>query len=191
MAIVSSFFKEVRDQHEENGDKNEAKDSSNHSDDALLQAVIKYFEKGCASEGTHWPEFIRIILKSKRYSFAPLSRAIEGLCDEKLAGCQPETYQTRLSYDEKLTIFETLVDGLHDLDDFKSFLNQRIEERTSFNKQKMDLYAEIKGLEAQKLELQKEHQENNVFANSEALLEQIEDLKKKLESASRVDSKRI
>jgi len=52
-----------------------------------------------------------------------------------------------------LTIFETLVDGLHDLDDFKSFLNQRIEERTSFNKQKMDLYAEIKGLEAQKLEL--------------------------------------
>jgi hypothetical protein len=63
-----------------------------------------------------------------------------------------------------------LVDGLHDLDDFKSFLNQRIEERTSFNKQKMDLYAEIKALEAQKLELQKENQENNVFANSEAIL---------------------
>ena len=87
MAIVSCFFKEVRDQHEESGDRNEAKDSSNHSDDALLQAVIKYFEKGCASEATHWPEFIRIILKSKRYSFAPLSRAIESLCDDKLAGC--------------------------------------------------------------------------------------------------------
>lgn len=90
-----------------------------------------------------------------------------------------------------MTIFETLVDGLHDLDDFKSFLNQRIEERTSFNKQKMDLYAEIKSFEAQKLDLHKEHQETNVFANSEALLAQIEELKKKLESASRVDSKRI
>ena len=70
-------------------------------------------------------------------------------------------------------------------------MNQRIEERTSFNKQKMDLYAEIKTFEQQKIELQREHQETNVFANSEALLAQIEDLKKKLESASRVDSKRI
>lgn len=55
----------------------------------------------------------------------------------------------------------------------------------------MDIYAEIKVLEAQKLEIQKEQQENNVFANSESILAQIDDLKKKLESASRVDSKRI
>ena len=123
MAIVSSFFNEIRDQHEENGDKNEAKDQSNHTNDALLQAVIKYFEKGCSSEATHWPEFIRIILRSKRYSFAPLPRAIETLCDDKLAGCVPENYSTRLSYEEKLNLFETLVDGLHDLDDFKAFLN--------------------------------------------------------------------
>jgi len=46
-------------------------------------------------------------------------------------------------------------------------------------------------LEAQKLELQKENQENNVFANSEALMVQIDDLKKRLETASRVDSKRL
>jgi hypothetical protein len=42
---------------------------------------------------------------------------------------------------------ETLVDGLHDLDEFKDFLNQRVEERSSFNKQKMDIYSEIKQLE--------------------------------------------
>jgi hypothetical protein len=76
MAAVQTFFKEVRDQHEENGDKNEGKDSSEHSNDSLLQAVLKYFEKGCASEAFHWPEFIRIILKSKRFSFSPLSPLI-------------------------------------------------------------------------------------------------------------------
>jgi hypothetical protein len=27
-----------------------------------------------------------------------------------------------------------LVDGLHDLNDFKTFLNQRLEERSSYNK---------------------------------------------------------
>jgi len=62
-------------------------------------------------------------MKSKRFSFTPLSQKLEGICDEKLAGCQPENYSTRLTYDEKISLLETLVDGLHDLDDFKSFLN--------------------------------------------------------------------
>lgn len=53
-------------------------------------------------------------------------------------------------------MLEALVDGLHDLEGFKSFLNQRVEERSSFNKQKMELYVEIKNLEAQKVELIKE-----------------------------------
>jgi len=49
-----------------------------------------------------------------------------------------------LSYDEKSELLEALIDGIHDLDDFRSFLNQRVEEKSSFNKQKMDIYAEIK-----------------------------------------------
>lgn len=49
-----------------------------------------------------------------------------------------------LTYDEKVELLEMLIDGLHDLDDFRSFLNQRVEERSSYNKQKMDIYAEIK-----------------------------------------------
>jgi len=37
-----------------------------------------------------------------------------------------------------------MVDSVHDLDDFRSFLNARLEEKSSYNKQKIDIYAEIK-----------------------------------------------
>lgn len=123
IAAVQSFFKDIRDSLEENKDKADAKDFTDHSNDVLLQAVLKYFDKGSSSEASHWPELIRIILKSKSFSFLPLSGLLETLCDEKLAGCLPETYPSRLTYDEKLTLLETLVDGLHTLEDFKSFLN--------------------------------------------------------------------
>lgn len=96
-------------------------------------------------------------MKSKRYSFAPLSPSMQRICDEKLANCVPETFAKILDFNEKLELLETLVDGLHDLDDFRAYLNQRIEERSSFNKQKMDIYAEIKTLETQKQELQREN----------------------------------
>lgn len=46
---------------------------------------------------------------------------------------------------------------MHDLDEFRSFLNSRLEEKSSYNKQKMDIYVEIKQLENQKSELIKEH----------------------------------
>lgn len=39
-----------------------------------------------------------------------------------------------LSYEDKLDILETLIDGIHDLDEFRGFLNKRIEEKSSYNK---------------------------------------------------------
>jgi len=64
----------------------------------------------------------------------PLSKKMAIICDEKLANCHSESITTVLTYDEKLEVFETLIDGLHDLNEFKTFLNQRIEERSGFNK---------------------------------------------------------
>jgi hypothetical protein len=61
-----------------------------------------------------------------------------------LAKSTPKTYGNILTYDEKLDILELLVDGLHDLDEFRTFLNLRVEEKSSYNKQKIDIYAEIK-----------------------------------------------
>lgn len=65
----------------------------------------------------------------------------------KLSACRPETYNSLLTYDEKVELLSFLVDCVHDIDDFRSFLNTRIEEKSAYNKQKMDIYAEIKQLE--------------------------------------------
>ena len=66
---------------------------------------------------------------------------------EKLSGCRPEMYNSAFSYDEKVELLTFLVDSIHDLDSFRNFLNVRLEEKSVFNKQKMDAYAEIKVLE--------------------------------------------
>ena len=63
---------------------------------------------------------------------------------DKLSGCRPETYATKLTYDDKVELLAFLIDSVHDLDEFRQFLNQRLEEKSSYNKQKMDIYVEIK-----------------------------------------------
>ena len=128
-----------------------------------MKASIKYFDK----YDVLWPEMIRIILKSKKFDFHPLEEKVRLICDSKLANCTPETYSAILTLDEKLEILEMIVDGLHDLDEFRNFLNVRLEEKSSYNKQKLEIYAEIKALEVEKAELIKEHAQNNFFNNSE------------------------
>jgi hypothetical protein len=83
------------------------------------------------------------------------------IIDEKLSSCVPETYSSILTYNEKLEVLEAIVDGLHDLNNFKEFLNQRMEEKSAYNKQKMDIYAEIKVIDGQRQEFIKEHQAQN------------------------------
>ena len=132
-----------------------------------------------------------MIFKSKRFTIHPVTASVEAICDTKLSSCLPDTYSTSLTYNEKLEVLETLVDGIHDLVSFKAFLNQRLEERSSYNKQKMDIYVEIKGFESRKQELIKENQESNILSNSEQIMNKIEDLRKQLDQANRVESKRI
>ena len=99
---------------------------------------------------------------------------------DKLSECRVENYNTLFSYDEKVELLSFLVDCIHDLDDFRTFLNSRIEEKSSYNKQKMDIYAEIKQLENQKQELIKDHAQSNYVNNSEQILNEIDQLKTKL-----------
>ena len=136
MSLVECFFKEIREQVEERkkaATAGEAKDIDEDIEDELLLSVIKYFEVG-SGEKEHWPELVRIILKSKRFSFTPLSEDMTKICDERLATTLPETFTTSITSDQKLNLLETLIDGIHDLDGYKDFLNQRIEERSSYNK---------------------------------------------------------
>lgn len=96
--------------------------------------MIEEIRKNIDKPDILWPELIRLILKSsKKFDFYPLDDSVSAIC-EKLYSCTPETYSSLLSYDEKSELLEALIDGIHDLDDFRLFLNQRVEEKSSFNK---------------------------------------------------------
>lgn len=43
-----------------------------------------------------------------------------------------------------------MIDGIHDLQGFKDLLTQRVEEKTEYNKEKMEIYQSIKLLEQEK-----------------------------------------
>jgi hypothetical protein len=115
----------------------------NEDEDQLILTLKRYFEK----PDQVWPEYLRIILTSRKaFSFQPLDRTMMGIC-EKLAECTPMNYSTWLTYNDKLELLQTLIDGVHDLNEFRSFLNARLEEKSGYNKQKIEVYAEIKVLE--------------------------------------------
>jgi hypothetical protein len=49
-----------------------------------------------------------------------------------------------------------LIDTIHDLNEFRSFLTKRNEQKSGYNKEKMDVYAQIKELELKQAEVLKE-----------------------------------
>ena len=62
-----------------------------------------------------------------------------------------------------------LIDTIHDLNDFKSFLNTRNEQKSVFNKDKMDVYQQIKALEVQYAEKKREEENEEAVKNREIL----------------------
>ena len=104
---------------------------------------------------------------------------------------KPETFSINLTYDEKLELLSFLIDMIHDQDEFRSFLNKRIDDKAVYNKQKLDIHLEIKSLENSKQEIIKEHAQTDYANNNEERLKEIEELKTKLANATRTESRRI
>ena len=57
---------------------------------------------------------------------------------------------------EKLILLTVLIDTVHDLNEFREFLTARNETKSAYNKEKMDVYAQIKQLEIEHIEIIKE-----------------------------------
>lgn len=77
---------------------------------------------------------------------------------KKLVNLEPNRFSSVFTYGEKLTLLTVLIDTIHDLNDFRSFMNTRNEQKSAFNKDKMDVYQQIKLLEAQYAEKKKEEE---------------------------------
>ena len=82
-----------------------------------------------------------------------------------------------------------LIDGIHDTDTFRKSLNDRVEEKSSFNKEKIEIYQIIRQLEQEQQELVKKHAESDFVSNEETINKELEELYQKLKVASRVQSR--
>ena len=109
----------------------------------------------------------------------------------KLSGMKQCDYVTRLSYNEKVTLLTVLIDNIHDSNEFRAFLNNRVEAKSVFNKEKMEIYGEIKSLEAAQAEFVKSHTEAENAVMQEEIDKELEQLKVQLKESSRTESKKI
>ena len=54
-----------------------------------------------------------------------------------LTGLNTKDFNCTFNYEEKIALLTSLIDGIHELQEFRNILNQRIEERTQYNKEKL------------------------------------------------------
>ena len=60
---------------------------------------------------------------------------------KKLSGIKPANFTENLSYSEKVTLLTVLIDSIHETNEFRLYLNKRVEDKSAFNKEKMEIYA--------------------------------------------------
>ena len=112
-------------------------------------------------------------------------KEIEG----KLIGLKPSDVTTKLSYEDKVTLLTVMIDVIHETNEFRMFLNKRVEDKSAFNKEKMDIYQQIRDLENQQAEFIKASAEDESTDTQEQMQQKLEQLKEKLSTATRVEAK--
>lgn len=112
--------------------------------------MLQSLQKLITDKETMWPELCRLILIHRveevsdeqpnfEEAFGQYASSIKSII-ERLSGLQANDYCTQFSYSEKVVLLQTMIDGIHDLQGFKDLLTQRVEEKTEYNKEKMEIY---------------------------------------------------
>ena len=189
-ALIEAFLRDMFPEDGRNGVGPAAVSSSGEKQNQVLAAVSKLIQ----DKAKLWPEIARLVLNFRRgedaAAFGP-SEEVMGEVLQKLAGMKPGDYISRLTYPEKLTLLTVLIDNVHDSNEFRAFLNGRLDAKSVYNKEKMEVYAEIKNLETQQQELVKAHAESDQAANEEQTNKELEELRAQLAAATRTESRRI
>ena len=189
-ALVEAFLRDMLPEDGRHGAGPAAVSSSGEKQNQVLAAVSKLIQ----DKGKLWPEIARLVLNFRKSAdpaaFGP-SEEVMGAVLAKLAGLRPGDYISRLTYQEKITLLTVLIDNIHDANEFRAFLNGRIDAKSVFNKEKMEVYAEIKALETAQQELVKAHAEAGQAVNEEETAKELEDLRAQLGAATRTESRRI
>ena len=107
----------------------------------------------------------------------------------KLVGIKASEFTTKFKYLEKVTLMTVLIDCLHETNDFRMFLNKRVEDKSAFNKEKMDVYQQIRDLENKQQEFVKKYAEYENNKTNEQMETELEELRTNLAQASRIEAK--
>lgn len=124
------------------------------------ELILITLDKICEEKEALWPELCRLVLLQRledslvdsdeepdyEETFGPGGPVMKSIM-ERLQGLKPQDYNTEFTYDEKILLLTCLIDGVHDLKAFVSILQQRVEEKTLYNREKMEIYQAIKVLE--------------------------------------------
>ena len=100
-------------------------------------------------------------------------------------------YLETFNYEERVTLLTVLIDNIHDTNEFRMFLNKRIENKAVFNKEKMDYYMQIRELESKQAEMNRTMQENNEAEKQEQIAKELVELRASISTASRTETKEI
>ena len=113
--------------------------SSGETQNQILASINKLIE----DKQMLWPEIVRLILIYAKNEdpnvFGPFEEQVTQIC-AKLAGGRPHTYNNQLTYQEKVTLLTVLVDCIHQTNEFRLFLNKRNDDKSTYNREKMELY---------------------------------------------------
>lgn len=110
---------------------------------------------------------------------------------KRLSGLKPSEFVSEFNYNEKVCLLQSLVDGIHDLRSFVSILSQRVEEKTAFNKEKMEIFQSIKTLEQEQMELVKKQMEPEYLEWFKKLEDEHDELEKVVANANRADARKM
>ncbi len=109
----------------------------------------------------------------------------------KLIGIKSNEFTTKFTYQEKVTLMTVLIDCLHETNDFRMFLNKRVDDKSTFNREKMDVYQQIRDLEGQQQEFMKKYAEDENNKTQEQMQSELEELRVNLSQASRIEAKHL
>ena len=68
-----------------------------------------------------------------------------------------------------MTLFTVLIDCIHETNEFRLFLNKRVEDKSTHNKEKMEVYQQIRDLETKQQEFIKQEAEQESTQTQEQM----------------------
>ena len=68
-----------------------------------------------------------------------------------------------------MTLFTVLIDCIHETNEFRLFLNKRVEDKSTHNKEKMEVYQQIRDLETKQQEFIKQQAEQESTQTQEQM----------------------